>query len=252
MTNKTTKYKLKFLYSIKNKNFEKIPYYFKKYYMYSNDIFHKQFGGSGIKITSKSELVYLIDKIYIFLENILGNEITSKIKKISETQTQKIIDNIDETVNYEFDFNNVVKKILDPIYHGDEPDLNSDMIKELDEKINIVIKNTTDELKKKQETDTEPIIEQKQKIIPDIKNVLKLINSSNTKRNKYNDIPYYQPIFISQPLVGRTLNYDVNKLKSELDIEISDKHLDDEFDTTNKKNTDKYLKKILKDNIVIY
>lgn len=137
MNYKSKKYKLKILYSLKEKNFEKINIYFKKYFQYRNNkLLNFQYGGTDINITSQDDLNNLMNKIKQLLNTILNPEITDKI--FNELNESMPLNTIKTPTKLNLD--NFIREIFETNYKK-EDDI---VIKQIDN----IINDMTNEIKK--------------------------------------------------------------------------------------------------------
>lgn len=240
---KIIKYKLKFLYSLRDKKYDKLHIYLKKcseYCEHKNANYIKnQFGGAFVKIKSIDELNNLLSNIYNLLSTVLGSDMSNQI--INKFKLSSNFDKIQYPVDFNFD--KILKKIIFSIYTKTDT--------EFEKKINDVINITVEKINKK---DIE--LKEKEKI-KKIKKILETVESTeridDKEKNKHINIPlHFNPIFISQPTFYPYVNYNVNKVEPNLDIYNSDTSSSDDLEKKqSSKNTNK-INELMKKNIIIY
>ena len=254
MNYKIIKYKIKFLNSIKNSNFDKSKLYLKKYSNYYNQYnFNQtqiQIGGSIVEINNNKDLDKLMTNISSLMVSIFGKDLGDLI--INEF---KIKTNFNEiTFPTEINLDIIIKNILKSIYSNLKTGKYSN--DEFEKQINIIINNTFKENVPKKE----PEIKLKEEKM-DLKDLLNLIKTkekpeqSDGIENIFSTYTPYptkiyspNPIIYSQPIVN--WNYD----DLGLNIKISDS-LTESSDSSlgfNKKKNKKYKKNKFGKNIIIY
>lgn len=255
---KIYKYKLKFLYSLKKKNFVNSGVYLKKYSQYKN---LDQFGGSkfDINIKSKYELNNLIENISKLLTTIFDEKISKDI--ISEFKSKVNFNDLKYPEYLNLDL--LIKNIFKSIYTDAKTEkLNDD----INNKIDFLVEDTIKKLKSsKKEIDKESIkLEESKKNKESIKTkksdnydeLKKIINLLNSEKpidsiKKKDTKKFFNPIFIQHPLIYYSFDRN-NKNKNDFNVKISESSTTNTDTDNSKKIKSKYLKKEIKKNIIIY
>lgn len=241
---KINKYKLKFLYSLLEKNQHNTEIYLKKYSQYIN-LNNCQIGGTNIKINSQTELENLLFNITKLFNAIFGEKISNDI--MGEFKSKVKLNNL----KYPEDLNlrTLIINIFKAIYSNQDTN-------ELDEKLLNQINGIIDKIKPYK---------------PD-KPVEQVKHDETDKINKQNELKFntlFNPIFIQPQNFYYPFNqYDqynnipglnitiVDSSTTEETKETDKKYKKEKKDKTDKKDilVNKYFKKNLKikDNIVIY
>lgn len=258
---KIIKYKIKFLNSIKNANFDKSVLYLKKYsnYYNKNNYIFIQTGGSIVQITNKKDLDDLIINISNLINTIFGKDIGNNI--INEFNSKTNFNKI--TYPAEINFDILTKNIFKSFYSNSKTNKYFD--DEFEIKINTIINNaikeTKTETKSKEYTNIKDLLDllktkEESEQTPEIKNIIGF-NSPHPAIIS-TPIVYSQPMIYSQPMVysPQIINWNSDDLG--LNIKIVDDSTDSSSSELYSNFSEKTRKKYKKDknkfgkNIIIY
>ena len=162
-TNKKNKYKIKFLYSIINRDFNKSGTYLKKFSQYNN---YKGYlvGGTPIELKEQKDLVMYVDNMKNVIKAILGDTLSKELIEKIDKGVENI--RVPQTINSDDILNKIFESIYDNENNADNTDVNdvNDVnIVDLKNELKKIINETTKQ-SKEDEKATEAEAEAKRKV----------------------------------------------------------------------------------------